>query len=103
MRAPDFCNMRRLRCRYGGRIRNVPDAGLRRQQQWFVWFIQYLKENNLSWGYWPLNERNLRAIAAFTTAWRLTGLAVAGLAAHWRAENTGTVRNIASPADPPPH
>jgi endoglucanase len=23
--------------------------------QWFVWFIQYLKENNLSWGYWPLN------------------------------------------------
>ena len=23
--------------------------------QWFVWFVQYLKENNLSWGYWPLN------------------------------------------------
>jgi len=25
------------------------------EAQWFVWFIQYLKENNLSWGYWPLN------------------------------------------------
>jgi endoglucanase len=23
--------------------------------QWFVWFVQYLRENNLSWGYWPLN------------------------------------------------
>jgi len=23
--------------------------------QWLVWFVQYLKENNLSWGYWPLN------------------------------------------------
>jgi len=23
--------------------------------QWFVWFVQYLKENDLSWGYWPLN------------------------------------------------
>ncbi len=23
--------------------------------QWFVWFVQYLKEENLSWGYWPLN------------------------------------------------
>jgi len=23
--------------------------------QWFVWFVQYLKERNLSWGYWPLN------------------------------------------------
>jgi endoglucanase len=23
--------------------------------KWFVWFVQYLKENNLSWGYWPLN------------------------------------------------
>ena len=23
--------------------------------QWFVWFVQYLKENKLSWGYWPLN------------------------------------------------
>lgn len=23
--------------------------------QWFVWFIRYLKENDLSWGYWPLN------------------------------------------------
>jgi endoglucanase len=23
--------------------------------QWFVWFVQYLQENNLSWGYWPLN------------------------------------------------
>ena len=25
------------------------------QSQWFIWFIQYLKENDLSWGYWPLN------------------------------------------------
>jgi endoglucanase len=23
--------------------------------QWFLWFIQYLKEKNLSWCYWPLN------------------------------------------------
>jgi endoglucanase len=23
--------------------------------QWFTWFVQYLKENHLSWGYWPLN------------------------------------------------
>jgi endoglucanase len=23
--------------------------------QWFRWFVQYLAENNLSWGYWPLN------------------------------------------------
>jgi len=23
--------------------------------QWFLWFIQYLKGNDLSWGYWPLN------------------------------------------------
>jgi endoglucanase len=23
--------------------------------QWLVWFVQYLKEKNLSWGYWPLN------------------------------------------------
>jgi endoglucanase len=23
--------------------------------QWFVWFVQYLKHNELSWGYWPLN------------------------------------------------
>jgi endoglucanase len=23
--------------------------------QWFIWFVQYLKEKNLSWGYWPLN------------------------------------------------
>jgi endoglucanase len=22
---------------------------------WFLWFAQYLKENNLSWSYWPLN------------------------------------------------
>jgi endoglucanase len=25
------------------------------ESQWFIWFIQYLKENDLSWGYWPLN------------------------------------------------
>lgn len=25
------------------------------ESQWFTWFIQYLKENDLSWGYWPLN------------------------------------------------
>lgn len=23
--------------------------------QWFAWFVEYLRENNLSWGYWPLN------------------------------------------------
>ncbi|MGC2813851.1 MAG: glycoside hydrolase family 5 protein [Candidatus Acidiferrum sp.] len=23
--------------------------------QWFRWFVQYLRENNLSWSYWPLN------------------------------------------------
>ena len=23
--------------------------------QWFVWFVQYLKEKNLGWSYWPLN------------------------------------------------
>jgi endoglucanase len=23
--------------------------------QWFVWFVQYLKEKKLGWGYWPLN------------------------------------------------
>jgi len=23
--------------------------------QWFVWFVRYLREENLSWGYWPLN------------------------------------------------
>jgi endoglucanase len=23
--------------------------------QWFVWFVQYLREKNLSWCYWPLN------------------------------------------------
>ncbi len=23
--------------------------------QWFPWFVRYLKENDLSWGYWPLN------------------------------------------------
>lgn len=23
--------------------------------QWFIWFIRYLKEKNLSWSYWPLN------------------------------------------------
>ena len=25
------------------------------ESRWFIWFIQYLKENDLSWGYWPLN------------------------------------------------
>ena len=25
------------------------------ESQWFLWFVQYLKEKNLSWGYWPLN------------------------------------------------
>ena len=24
-------------------------------EQWFIWFIQYLKERDLSWCYWPLN------------------------------------------------
>lgn len=24
-------------------------------EQWFRWFIRYLKENDLSWCYWPLN------------------------------------------------
>ena len=23
--------------------------------QWFRWFVQYLKEKDLSWSYWPLN------------------------------------------------
>jgi endoglucanase len=23
--------------------------------QWFEWFVQYLRENKLGWGYWPLN------------------------------------------------
>lgn len=23
--------------------------------EWFAWTVRYLKENNLSWGYWPLN------------------------------------------------
>jgi endoglucanase len=23
--------------------------------RWFVWFVRYLQENELSWGYWPLN------------------------------------------------
>jgi endoglucanase len=23
--------------------------------QWFRWFVQYLRDNDLSWGYWPLN------------------------------------------------
>jgi len=23
--------------------------------QWFIWFVRYLKEKNLSWCYWPLN------------------------------------------------
>jgi endoglucanase len=25
------------------------------ESQWFLWFVQYLKDRNLSWGYWPLN------------------------------------------------
>jgi endoglucanase len=25
------------------------------ESQWFLWFVRYLKERNLSWGYWPLN------------------------------------------------
>ena len=25
------------------------------ESQWFLWFVQYLKEKNLGWGYWPLN------------------------------------------------
>ena len=25
------------------------------ESQWFRWFIRYLQENDLSWGYWPLN------------------------------------------------
>ena len=24
--------------------------------QWLRWFVQYLRENELSWNYWPLNE-----------------------------------------------
>jgi len=23
--------------------------------QWFRWFVEYLRRNNLSWSYWPLN------------------------------------------------
>jgi len=23
--------------------------------QWFLWFVRYLEENKLGWGYWPLN------------------------------------------------
>ena len=23
--------------------------------QWFPWFVEYLRKNNLSWSYWPLN------------------------------------------------
>jgi endoglucanase len=25
------------------------------QSQWFRWFVRYLRENELSWSYWPLN------------------------------------------------
>jgi endoglucanase len=25
------------------------------QSQWFSWFVRYLRENELSWSYWPLN------------------------------------------------
>jgi endoglucanase len=25
------------------------------ESQWFLWFVQYLKERNLSWGYWAVN------------------------------------------------
>ncbi|HKI13140.1 MAG TPA: hypothetical protein VKA02_13560 [Candidatus Acidoferrum sp.] len=25
------------------------------REQWLRWFVQYLRENELSWSYWPLN------------------------------------------------
>lgn len=42
------------------------------EAQWFRWFVQYLGEKNLSWGYWPLNgtqssgvTRNYDAVETF--------------------------------------
>jgi endoglucanase len=38
-----------------GEFGNCQSLDCGAESQWFLWFIQYLKENDLSWGYWPLN------------------------------------------------
>lgn len=34
-----------------GTCQNTNKCGI----PWFPWFVRYLKENNLSWSYWPIN------------------------------------------------
>jgi endoglucanase len=44
------------------------------ESQWFIWFIQYLKENNFSWGYWPLNGTQSRGYSRTYDARETFGL-----------------------------
>ena len=71
--------------------------------QWFVWFIQYLKENNLSWGYWPLNGTQSSGYSRVYDSVETYGL----LSVDWQHIAAPKIRelfrNIESPAVPPPH
>jgi len=71
--------------------------------QWFIWFVQYLKENNLSWGYWPLNGTQSSGYSRVYDAVETYGL----LSTDWQHIGAPRIRDlfrtIESPVELPPN
>jgi endoglucanase len=58
--------------------------------QWFIWFVQYLKENNLSWGYWPLNGTQSSGYSRVYDAVETYGL----LSTDWQHIGAPQIRDL---------
>jgi endoglucanase len=65
--------------------------------QWFVWFVQYLKEKNLSWGYWPLNGTQSSGYSRTYDTLETYGLLSADYQRIGAAKIAELLRTISSP------
>ncbi len=69
------------------------------ESQWFTWFIQYLKENDLSWGYWPLNGTQSSGYSRAYDALETFGLLTPDYQHFASPKMLALLRTIESPAN----
>ena len=69
------------------------------ESQWFLWFVRYLKERNLSWGYWPLNGTQSSGSSRSYDALESFGLLTTDYQHIAAPKMVALFRTVESPAD----
>jgi endoglucanase len=68
--------------------------------QWFRWFVQYLREKNLSWSYWPLNGTQSSGVTRTYDTLETYGLLSTDYQHIAGAEMVKLLQSIESPTPP---